>query len=136
MNPHLLDLLSERNMVHFSTLMSDGSPKVEPVWAEVEGEHILITTDAKSIKAVNIERDARVAMSVISADDPYEQVLVRGVVVESRDDPDMVVLDRMSQRYLGRRYPRRRWFRRVVFVVEPSVVRSSRTNYEPTTPGE
>ena len=130
MNAHLDQLLSARNMAHLATLMADGSPKVEPVWAVAEGDCILITTDGKSMKAVNIARDARVALSIVSADDPYQQVLVRGEVVETRDDPDMVTLDEMSMRYLGSPYPRRRWSRRVVFVIEPRIVRSSKTDHE------
>lgn len=131
MNEHLNALLSSRNMAHLATVMADGSPKVEPVWAVAEGDHILVTTDAKSLKAVNIARDARVALSITSADDPYEQALVRGAVVETRDDPDMFTLDAMSMRYLGTPYPRRRWSRRLVFVIAPRVVRTSKTEYVP-----
>lgn len=130
-NPHLTTLLSARNMAHLATLMADGSPKVEPVWAVADGDRILVTTDAKSIKAVNIAADPRVALSIVSADDPYDQVLVRGVVAETRDDAEMVTLDAMSQQYLGTPYPRRRWFRRVVFVIEPRTVRSSRSGHAP-----
>ena len=120
-------------MAHLGTLMADGSPKVEPVWAIAEDERILITTDAKSMKALNIARDGRVALSIVSADDPYEQVLVRGDVVETRDDPDMVTLDAIAMRYLGTPYPRRRWSRRLVFVIEPRVVRSSKAGHTPDT---
>ncbi len=66
-----------------------------------EGDHVLVTSDAKSIKVVNAERDARVAFSIVARDDPYEQLLVRGTVVEQRPDPDLSVLDAFSQKYLG-----------------------------------
>ena len=121
-------LLEGINYAHLATLMADGSPKVEPVWVELEGELILVATDAKSIKAVNVERDARVAMSITAFDDPYDQLLVRGRVVEIRPDDDLVVLDRMSQKYLGAAFPRRRWSKRLVLAVAADVARHYRSS--------
>lgn len=121
-------LLEGINYAHLATLMADGSPKVEPVWVELEAELILVATDAKSIKAVNVERDARVAMSITVFDDPYDQLLVRGRVVEIRPDDDLVVLDRMSQKYLGAPFPRRRWSKRLVLVVAADIARHYRSS--------
>ncbi|HEY2303205.1 MAG TPA: TIGR03618 family F420-dependent PPOX class oxidoreductase [Acidimicrobiales bacterium] len=123
-------LLEGINYAHLATLMADGSPKVEPVWVEMEGELILVATDAKSIKAVNVERDARVAMSITAFDDPYDQLLVRGRVVEIRPDDDLVVLDRMSQKYLGAPFPRRRWSKRLVLAVAADVARHYRSSLQ------
>jgi PPOX class probable F420-dependent enzyme len=108
--------------------MEGGAPKVDPVWVDVEGDRVLVATDAKSIKAVNVERDPRVALSVIAFDNPYDQVLVRGRVVEVRGDHDMAALDGLSQKYLGGPFPRRRWSKRVVLVIEPDVARHYRSS--------
>ena len=121
-------LLEGINYAHLATLMADGSPKVDPVWVELQGDLILVATDAKSIKAVNVERDARVAMSITAFDDPYDQLLVRGRVVEIRPDDDLVVLDRMSQKYLGAAFPRRRWSKRLVLAVAADVARHYRSS--------
>jgi len=121
---HLLD---GRNFAHLSTLMPDGAPKVEPVWVVREDDRILVTTDAKSVKARNVARDARVALSVVAFDDPYEQLLVRGTVTEVRDDPDLSVLDAFARKYLGTEFPRRKWSARVVLVVKPAVARYYRS---------
>ena len=69
-------LIDGVNFAHLATLMADGTPKVEPVWVAREGDRVLVTTDAKSIKARNVERDARVALSVTAFDDPYDQLLI------------------------------------------------------------
>jgi PPOX class probable F420-dependent enzyme len=121
-------LLEGINYAHLATLMADGSPKVDPVWVELEGDLILVATDAMSIKAVNVERDARVAISITAFDDPYDQLLVRGRVVEIRPDDDLVVLDRMAQKYLGAAFPRRRWSKRVVLAVAADVARHYRSS--------
>ena len=116
-------ILDAPNFAHLSTLMEDGSPKVEPIWIDREGDHILITTDRKSIKAINIDRDPRVALSITDYANPYEQVLIRGRVIETRDDNALQVLDRVSLKYTGAPFPRRKWSTRVVYVVEPSLAR-------------
>jgi PPOX class probable F420-dependent enzyme len=116
-------LLDGPNYGHLSTLMADGSPKVEPVWVGREGDLVLVTTDAKSIKALNAARDPRVALSVVAYDNPYDHLLIRGRVVEIRDDDELVAMDALSQKYLGASFPRRRWSKRVVLVIAPSLAR-------------
>jgi PPOX class probable F420-dependent enzyme len=116
-------LLDAPNFAHLSTLMPDGAPKVEPVWVAREGDQILVATDERTIKGQNMARDPRVALSVVSLDDPYEQVLVRGRVVEVRDDNALHYLDRMSQQYIGAPFPRRKWRSRAVYLIEPQVAR-------------
>jgi PPOX class probable F420-dependent enzyme len=120
-------LLDGANIGHLATLMPGGAPKVEPVWVAREGDLVLVATDGKSIKARNAARDARVALSVTAAGDPYEQLLVRGRVVEIRPDDDLAVLDRLSHTYLDGPFPRRRWSRRVVLVIEPDLARHRRS---------
>lgn len=116
-------LLDAPNFAALATLQADGAPKVEPVWVGRDGDRILIATDRKSLKAVNMEHDARVALSITDYVNPYEQALIRGRVVEMRDDSDLKVIDAMSDRYLGKPFPRRKWPSRAVYVIEPSLAR-------------
>lgn len=117
-------LLAGPNYGYLATLMPSGEPKVDPVWVDHDGAHVLVTTDAKSIKARNVARDDRVSLAVTDFDDPYDQVLVRGRVVEVRGDPDLAFLDRMARKYLGEPFARRRWSERVVLVIQPSITRT------------
>lgn len=128
-------LLDGANFGHLATLQADGEPKVEPVWVGRDGDRVLVATDAKSIKARNVERDARVALSVTAFDDPYDQLLVRGTVTEVRPDDELTVLDELSQQYLGHEFPRRRWSSRVVLVITPTLARHSHSPLrDPRTP--
>jgi PPOX class probable F420-dependent enzyme len=117
-------LLDAANFGHLSTLMADGSPKVDPVWVAREGDHVLVTSDARSMKAINVNNDGRVALSVLSFENPYDQLLIRGRVIEVRPDPDLAVLDEFSLKYLGVPFARRKWSERVVLVIEPSLARA------------
>jgi PPOX class probable F420-dependent enzyme len=132
--PEARRLLEGVNYAHLATLMADGGPKVEPVWVTLEDGLILVATDAKSIKAVNVERDARVALSITAFDDPYDQLLVRGRVTEIRPDDDLVVLDRMSEKYLGAPFPRRRWSKRLVLAIAADVARHYQSSLKHPTP--
>jgi len=116
-------LVDAASFAHLATLEADGAPKVEPVWLGREGDRLLVATDRKSRKAANVARDPRVAISLVARENPYEQLLIRGRVVETRDDDDLVGLDALSQAYLGKPFPRRRWSSRVLWVIEASVAR-------------
>jgi PPOX class probable F420-dependent enzyme len=126
LGPAAQRLLDGPNFGHLATLMGNGAPKVEPVWVGRDGDRVLVATDGKSIKAQNAARDARVAVSVIDFADPYDQLLIRGRVIEIRPDNNLEELDHLSQKYLDAPFPRRRWSRRVVLVIEPDVARHYR----------
>jgi PPOX class probable F420-dependent enzyme len=117
-------LILERPVVaHLATITQWGGPRVEPVWFALDGDLILITTDHHTVKAANIRRDPRVALSAVSPEHPLDHVLVRGHVVETRPDDDLGFLDSLSYRYTGGPYPRRRWSGREVYAIEPLAVR-------------
>ena len=108
--------------------MRDGSPQATPVWVDVEpdGSHILINTVEGHIKKNNIDRDPRVAVTVIDSQNPYRTVLVRGTVVEQRG-PDQGANDhinRLSKKYTGRdQYVLHEGERRVILRIKPTHVR-------------
>lgn len=125
-------LLDAPNFAALATLMPDGSPKVEPVWVGREEDHVLIATDRRGVKGKNLELDPRVALSVTDFDNPYEQALIRGRVIETRDDNDLVVLDALSHQYLNKPFGRRKWSSRVVYVIEADIARYYKSPLEHT----
>lgn len=127
-------LLDAANFAHLATLQPDGGPKSEPVWVSREGDQVLITSDANSLKGRNLAQDPRVALSIVDFQNPYEQLLIRGRVVEVRGDDDLVFLDRLSHEYTGRAFGRRRWRERAVYVIEADLARyyQSPLVHEPT----
>jgi PPOX class probable F420-dependent enzyme len=114
-------LLDRPNYAHLATLMPDGAPHSVPVWIVIEGDHLAILTGPGSRKARNIERDPRVAISLIDVDQPHMSVLIRGQVVELVDgDRAWEIIDRISQKYIGQPYPLRTG--RIVFLIKPDHV--------------
>ena len=110
-------LLEARNIVHLATVRPDGSPHSVPVWAAIEEGKIAFFTQPTSRKARNVEREPRVALSIVDQDNPYRMAQVRGRVVETREgDAALEIMDRMSRRYTGEDFPMRTG---VVFLIEP-----------------
>jgi PPOX class probable F420-dependent enzyme len=111
-------LIQGTNIAHVATVLPEGSPHVVPVWISMEGEHIVFITDPRSVKARNIERDPRVALSIVEQDRPNVMAQVRGRVVATVDGAaGWAIIDRLSQEYLGGPYPLRS--DRVALLVEP-----------------
>jgi PPOX class probable F420-dependent enzyme len=114
-------LLGARNMAHVATVMPDGAPQVTPVWVAVEGDRLAIFTGASSVKARNLRRDSRIAISVADELNPYRSAMIRGRVVEEvRGEAALAIMDRMSNRYVGYDFPYRQG---VAFLVEPESAR-------------
>ncbi|HZO39497.1 MAG TPA: PPOX class F420-dependent oxidoreductase [Methylomirabilota bacterium] len=101
----LKTLVREANFAHLATLMRDGSPQVAPVWIDLDGDLILVSTGEGSLKAKNTQRDARVGLSIIAMDNPYKEAQIRGRVVERRPDADFKTMDRISHKYTRKPFP-------------------------------
>jgi PPOX class probable F420-dependent enzyme len=111
-------LIRGANFAHLATLMRDGWPHVDPVWMDLEGDSILVCTGEGALKTKNTRRDARVGLSVVATDNPYQEAQIRGRVVERRGDPDLKVIDRLAHKYTGKPFPLRdRPAERVVLVI-------------------
>lgn len=98
-------LVRGANFGHLATLMRDGTPHVDPVWVDLEDEKVLVCSGAGTLKARNSKRDARVGLSIVAMENPYEEAQLRGRVIEQRPDPDFEVIDRVSRKYTGKPFP-------------------------------
>ncbi len=116
-------LLDRPNFAHLATLMADGAPHVDPVWVGRDGDLVLVGTGESTLKAMNSDRDSRVALSVVDFDNPYEEAQIRGRVVERRLDEGFTLMDPISVKYTGAPFPLRDPAGRVVLVIEADRVR-------------
>jgi PPOX class probable F420-dependent enzyme len=106
-DPGVRALFAGANFVHLATLTSDGSPHSVAIWADaLDDDHVVFFTNRGSQKAKNIERDPRLAMSLVDRDDPYRTGMLRGRVVRTIDGDDArPIVDRISHKYTGRPFP-------------------------------
>jgi PPOX class probable F420-dependent enzyme len=85
-----------------STVRADGRPHAAPVWYDVDGDTIVFTTGADTVKGRNLRRDPRVWLSVDEDQPPFAFALVEGRA-ELSDDLDDVRrwATRLGGRYMG-----------------------------------
>ncbi|NIK55594.1 TIGR03618 family F420-dependent PPOX class oxidoreductase [Kribbella shirazensis] len=118
LNPAVRSAVESTSIAHLATVLPDGSPHSIPLWVSTLGDRIIFLTGPNSLKARNIRRDPRVALSLAPVDNPYEPVVVRGRVVEWIDGDDgWELVDQIAQKYIGQPYGRDQ--DRVIAVIEP-----------------
>ena len=95
-------LLSEgKNLAIIATIMPDGSPQATAVWVDTDGEHVRFNTSEGRVKTNNLRRDPRVAVAILNAENPYEQVTIRGRVVEFAHEGAIEHINSLARKYVG-----------------------------------
>jgi PPOX class probable F420-dependent enzyme len=116
-----LDLLESTALAHVATVGPRGEPQVNPVWFGWDGTHLRFSQTRGRQKYRNLQREPRIALSIVDPANPLRYIEIRGRVVAIEDDADLAFINSMAKKYLGQeRYP---WHRptdeRIVVVVEP-----------------
>ena len=102
-------LIARPVLASLATLNPDGSPQITPLWVDLEGDDVVFNTAQGRKKARNLERDARVAVTVIDPDDAYNVVAFQGTVTDVTTDGADAHIDALAKKYLGvDSYPMRR----------------------------
>ncbi|MGW0908491.1 PPOX class F420-dependent oxidoreductase [Streptomyces sp. NPDC002853] len=85
-----------------STVRSDGSPHIAPIWFLLDGDELVFNTGAQTVKGRNLARDGRVAVCVDDDRPPFTFVILQGQARLS-DDLDEVRhwAARLGARYMG-----------------------------------
>ncbi|MFN8661484.1 MAG: PPOX class F420-dependent oxidoreductase [Thermomicrobiales bacterium] len=96
------DLLQSAALAHIATIGPKGEPQSSPLWFGWDGEFLrfaqLVGSDRKRR---NLERDPRVAISIVDPANIYRYVEVRGVVERIEPDVDRAFINAMAQKYWG-----------------------------------
>ncbi len=106
LDPHIKELANGVNFAALTTLLPDGAPMTHVMWVSADDEHVLINTEVDRQKYKNVQRDPRVAVTIVDRSNPYHYAEVRGRVVdtvtgeEARRD-----IDALSNKYNGKDYP-------------------------------
>ena len=95
------DLLETNALIHVATIGPDGEPQSNPVWFDWDGENIKFSQTKTRQKYKNVERDPRIAISIVDPENPYRYLEIRGEVTEIEEDPDNDFINAMAKKYLG-----------------------------------
>ncbi|CAL9317141.1 PPOX class F420-dependent oxidoreductase [Streptomyces sp. R02] len=105
--PEAQELLRKPNPCVMATLRSDGTPVSTPTWYLWEDGRVLINLDEGRVRLRHLQRDPRVTLTVLDADNWYTHVTLIGRVADMHDDEDLSDIDRLSRHYGGDAYPNR-----------------------------
>jgi len=109
LSPKARELIERPVLASLSTLNADGSPQISPLWIDLDGDNVVFNTAKGRVKARNIERDPRVAATVIDPSDAYNVVAFRGTVIDVTTTGADDHIDWLARKYLGvDSYPNRR----------------------------
>jgi PPOX class probable F420-dependent enzyme len=93
------------NGLHFATVatvMPDGSPEATVVWIETDGTYVYFNTAMHRLKARNLQRHPRVAITVFDPAHPYKDAIaIRGraeLILEGADEH----IGKLSKMYTGK----------------------------------
>jgi PPOX class probable F420-dependent enzyme len=100
----IAEFLSRPNPSVFASNRPDGQPVSVATWYLYENDRILVNLAAVRKRLKYLEADPRVSLTVLDGDSWYSHVSVQGHVVSLEQDPDMSVIDRVSQHYTGENY--------------------------------
>ncbi|MCU1659027.1 MAG: class F420-dependent enzyme [Pseudonocardiales bacterium] len=111
MNPipdEVQQLFRAPNIAHIATVLPDGSPHSVPLWVGSHDNHLAVLTSPRSRKALNLEANPHVALSVTDREQPSRMAHVRGRFAHRVDGPDAwTIIDEISHSYIGAPYPLR-----------------------------
>jgi PPOX class probable F420-dependent enzyme len=101
------EFLAEPNPAVVATLRPNGTPHTVPTWYDWEDGRVLLNMEATRLRLSFMRRDPRVALTALDAASWYRHVSLMGRVVSIEDDPELLDIDRLAQRYTGRPFSRR-----------------------------
>ena len=77
-------LLAQPILAHAATVGPKGEPQANPIWFLWDGQYIVISIGPEGQKARNLERNPRIALSMVDAENPLLYLEVRGTVASVR----------------------------------------------------
>jgi PPOX class probable F420-dependent enzyme len=100
-------MLAKANPSVITTLRSDGQPVSTATWYLWDDGRVLVNLDEGRTRLQHMRNDPRVSLTVLDEADWYTHISIIGHVADLHEDKDLADIDRLSQQYSGKAYPRR-----------------------------
>jgi PPOX class probable F420-dependent enzyme len=85
-----------------ATVRANGAPHVAPIWVALDGDEIVFTTAATTMKGKALRRDPRVALCFDDEAPPFSFVIVEGEARVSEDATELLAWSTiLGGRYMG-----------------------------------
>jgi PPOX class probable F420-dependent enzyme len=97
------EVVESGRLAHFTTIAKDGRPHTTIVWVGLDGDDVVIGKLQADQKVANIERDARVSLSIEAEGDQWgmqHHLVIEGTARVVRGGAP-ALLQTLAQRYIG-----------------------------------
>jgi PPOX class probable F420-dependent enzyme len=95
------DILESTALAHVATIGPHGEPQNNPMGFDWNGEHVKFSQTKTRQKYQNLNRDRRIALSIVDPENLYRYLEIRGEVVRIEEDPNIDFISAMAKKYLG-----------------------------------
>ena len=113
-DPTVRELAQGANFAALTVHLASGAAMTHVMWVDATDDEVLINTEVHRDKFRAVERDPRVTVTVMDANDPYHYAEVRGRVVATVRGPEARAhIDKLSRKYRGKDY-------------DPTIIKSER----------
>jgi PPOX class probable F420-dependent enzyme len=99
------ELIKGRNFCHVATRNEDGSIHSTLVWADLDGDHVVLNSAQGRRWPENLKRDGRASLLIANAENQYEYVRIQGRLEEATEEGAMDVINGLAKKYTGAEYP-------------------------------
>ncbi|MDQ3987689.1 MAG: pyridoxamine 5'-phosphate oxidase family protein [Actinomycetota bacterium] len=103
----LSELLAKPNPSVITTVRPDGQPVSVATWYLWDNGGVLVNMDEGRKRLDYMRHEPRVTITVFDSADGRTHVSMQGRIIELRDDPQLVDIDRLARHYTGEQYPNR-----------------------------
>jgi len=119
------ELLEQPNFVAVATVDEDGVPDVKVVWADVDGDDVVLNSAEGRKWPERLRRQGRATVTVVNHDNPYEYAVIKGRLAGDTHDGADENIDALAKKYLDKdEYPfRQPGEQRILFRIEPERVK-------------
>ena len=96
-------LLAGSRTGKLATVRPEGRPHVAPVWFTLDGDDLIFTTMANTVKGLNLRANPQAAISVDEEEFPFAFVLIEGSAeIEALSPSELLpYTTRIARRYVG-----------------------------------
>jgi PPOX class probable F420-dependent enzyme len=104
LSPAVQKLAALPILVTVATKRADGSVQLNPVWFELKDGFIWLNSNTSRTWPKNLQRDRNVTLLLVDPKVPDRYAQIRGRLVSLIPDPQHEFIDRLAERYTGKKF--------------------------------
>jgi len=94
-------LIKGRNFCHVASRNADGSIHSTLVWADLDGDHVVLNSAQGRKWPENVKRDGKATLLIANSENPYEYVRIRARLDEATEEGALDVINALTKKYMG-----------------------------------